>query len=153
MKRITPALLVAAIIAAMISYSAAWAVEPGYFQDQKVVYHNNGGGSDNATYFKKMLNNMKNHVETVGKDRVEIRVVDHGAGVDLFSMALSDKDLAGRLDWLRGQEVRFLICEKTLTERKIDWRTLYGVTEADIVPSGAAELARLQAMGFVYIHM
>jgi intracellular sulfur oxidation DsrE/DsrF family protein len=26
------------------------------------------------------------------------------------------------------------------------------LTEADIVPSGVAELARLQGMGFVYIH-
>ncbi len=48
--------------------------------------------------------------------------------------------------------MRFLICANTLKERQIDWHSLYGVTQNDIVPSGAAELARLQGMGFVYIH-
>jgi hypothetical protein len=30
--------------------------------------------------------------------------------------------------------------------------TLYGVKQEDLVPSGVAELARLQLMGFQYIH-
>jgi hypothetical protein len=46
--------------------------------------------------------------------------------------------------------VRFLICANTLRERKIDGHDLYGVKAEDIVPSGVAELARLQGMGFVY---
>ena len=125
----------------------------GYFKPQKVVYHNDGGGPDNAAYFKRMLNSMKNHVEALGKVELEIRVVDHGGGVELFQLANTDKDLAGRIDALKSSGVRFLICNNTLRERKIDWRTLYGVKEDDIVPSGVAELARLQAMGFVYIHL
>jgi intracellular sulfur oxidation DsrE/DsrF family protein len=48
--------------------------------------------------------------------------------------------------------VRFLVCGHTLRERKIDRNTLYGVTEDEVVPSGVAELARLQGMGFAYIH-
>lgn len=67
-------------------------------------------------------------------------------------MANTNKELASRLDDLRGARVRFLICANTLKERQIDWHSLYGVTQNDIVPSGAAELARLQGMGFVYIH-
>jgi intracellular sulfur oxidation DsrE/DsrF family protein len=39
-----------------------------------------------------------------------------------------------------------------LRERKIDRGALYAVGEDDIVPSGVAELARLQGMGFAYIH-
>jgi intracellular sulfur oxidation DsrE/DsrF family protein len=49
--------------------------------------------------------------------------------------------------------VRFLICANTLRERKIDWHDLYWVKAEDIVPSGVAELARLQGLGFVYIHL
>jgi uncharacterized protein len=49
--------------------------------------------------------------------------------------------------------VRFLICANTLRERKIDWHHLYGVTAEDIVASGVAELARLQTIVFVYIHL
>ena len=43
-------------------------------------------------------------------------------------------------------------CRSTLDERNIDWHTLYGVKQEDLVPSGVAELARLQLMGFQYIH-
>ena len=67
-------------------------------------------------------------------------------------MANDDRDLAGRIDALKGLGVRFLICKNTLTERKIDWHGLHGVKEDDIVPSGVAELARLQSLGFTYIH-
>jgi intracellular sulfur oxidation DsrE/DsrF family protein len=100
-----------------------------------------------------MLNNIKNHIKAVGKDHVQIRVVDHGSGVDPFQSAQTDKDLAASIDRLRSQGVQFLICANTLKERQIDWHTLYGVREADIVPSGVAELARQQGQGFVYIHL
>ncbi|WP_026597985.1 MULTISPECIES: DsrE family protein [Methylocystaceae] len=124
-----------------------------YYKDQKVVYHNDGGGPDNVAYFKRMLNSIKNHIEAVGKDHVEIRVVDHASGVEMFQIARADKEIAARLDALKAQGVRFLVCANTLRERNIDPSTLYGVTERDIVPSGVAELARLQGMGFVYIHL
>ena len=60
--------------------------------------------------------------------------------------------LAQRIDDLKAEGVRFLICRNTLTQRKIDWHELHGVTEADIVPSGVAEIVRLQGMGFSYVH-
>jgi intracellular sulfur oxidation DsrE/DsrF family protein len=93
------------------------AAPAGYYRDQKVIYHNDGGGPDNAAYFKRMLNSIKNHIEAVGKDHIEIRVVDHSAGVDLFQIAQTDKLLAGQIDYLRAQGVRFLICANTLKER------------------------------------
>jgi intracellular sulfur oxidation DsrE/DsrF family protein len=131
---------------------AAWEAAPGYYTPQKVVYHNDGAPPDNGAYFKRLLGNIRNHVEALGKDKVEIRVVNHGDGLILFQVAKDDRDLAGRIDALKSTGVRFLICNNTLTERKIDWRGLYGVNEEDIVPSGVAELARLQGMGFTYIH-
>jgi len=128
-------------------------VPAGYYADQKVVYHNDGNAGDAAAYFKRMLNSINNHIEAVGQDHVEIRVVSHANGVELFQLAQTNKELAGFLDGLRAKNVRFLICGNTLRERKIDWKTLYGVKEDDIVPSGVAELARLQGMGFAYIHL
>lgn len=126
--------------------------EPGYYADQKVVYHNDGG-YDGPAYFKRLLGSIRNHVDAVGKGHVEIRVVDHGDGVSLFKLAQTDKALAERIDALKSEGVRFLICANTLREREIDWRALYGVTEGDIVPSGVAELARLQQMGYLYVHL
>ena len=143
------------VILMIVGWTAEKAnAEPaGYYQDQKVVYHNDGGSPDNAAYFKRMLNTIRNHIEAVGKEHIEIRIVDHGGGVELFQLATTDKDLASCLDRLREKGVRFLVCANTLKERQIDWHGLYGVKQDDIVPSGAAELARLQAMGFVYIHL
>ena len=131
---------------------AAGEAPTGYYAPQKVVYHNDGAPPDNGAYFKRLLGNIRNHVEALGQDKVEIRVVDHGDGLVLFQLAKDDRDLAGRIDAPKGMGIRFLICNNTLTERKIDWHGLYGVKEDDIVPSGVAELARLQGLGFAYIH-
>ncbi|HMA51997.1 MAG TPA: DsrE family protein [Magnetospirillaceae bacterium] len=135
------------------SAQGADAIPAGYYQDQKVVYHNDGGAPDNAAYFRRLLNSLRNHLDAVGQEHVEIRVVDHAAGVDLFVLARSDKELAAQIDTLKSRGVRFLICNNTLRERGLDWHQLYGVAEADIVPSGVAELARLQGLGYVYIHL
>lgn len=144
--------LVLMLAAALAVDARAGQAPAGYYADQKVVYHNDGGAPDNPTYFKRLLNNLRNHVDAVGKEHVEIRVVDHGDGVVLFQMANTDETLAKAIDARKAEGVHFLICQNTLNERKIDWHTLYGVTEQDIVPSGVAELARLQIMGYAYVH-
>ena len=130
-----------------ICAQAAGDAPPGYYQDQKVVYHNDGGAPDNAAYFHRLLNSLRNHLDAVGQEHADIRVVDHAAGVELFILAKTDQDLAAQIDTLKSRGVRFLICNNTLRERGIDWHQLYGVTEDDIVPSGVAELARLQGLG------
>ena len=44
------------------------------------------------------------------------------------------------------------MCANTLRGKKVDYLSdLYDVDKADIVPSGVAELAKLQAMGYTYI--
>ena len=88
----------------------------------------------------------------MGKDHIQLRVVDHGDGLVLFQLANQDHDLAARIDALKAEGVKFLICNNTLTERHIDWHTLYGVKQGDIVPSGVAEISRLEGMGYLYIH-
>ncbi len=122
------------------------------YAEQKVVYHNNGRGKDSEIYFKALLKNLQNHVAAVGSGRVDIKVVNHGDGVQLLQLAQTDKSLATSLDGLRKDGVHFLICNNTLTERRIDWRALYGVSENDVVPSGIAELIRLQQQGYIYVH-
>ncbi len=110
------------------------------------------GRPGRSAYFKRLLANLRNHVEAVGKAHVEIRVVSLGDGVGLFQSGRERQELAGRIDALKGMGVRFLSAPTPLRERKIDRSTLYGVGEDDLVPSGVAELARLQGMGFAYIH-
>ena len=127
------------------------AASGGYYTFQKVVYQNDGGWPDNQAYFQRLLHHLAAHIAaTDGK--VEIRVVDFAAGVQLFVMARDDADLAKSIDSLRSQGVRFLICRNTLHAMKLTPADLYGVKEDDLVPSGVAEIARLQGLGFVYIH-
>ena len=48
-----------ALVAALM-VTMGWSIGPvsaapaGYYQDQKVVYHNDGGMPDNAAYFRRM---------------------------------------------------------------------------------------------------
>ena len=127
------------------------AAPAGYYTFQKVVYQNDGGLPDSNAYFERLLRNIGNHIQAVG-GKVEIRVVDFGEGVKPFVAAKTDATLAAKIDALKTKGVKFLICHNTLEGMKLKPSDLYGVSADDVVPSGVAELARLQGQGFVYIH-
>ena len=86
------------------------------------------------------------------RSRLEIRVVNFAAGVQLFVMARDDAELAKSIDDLLAKGVRFMICRNTMEGMKLKPSDLYGVQEGDVVTSGVAEIARLQGLGFVYLH-
>jgi intracellular sulfur oxidation DsrE/DsrF family protein len=137
---------------------AAPAIDPmtsapiaGYYAFQKVVYQNDGGFPDDRAYFQRLLRNIDAHLAAT-QGNVEIRVVSFAAGVKLFQMANSDPELAEAIDRLRARRVRFLVCRNTIHAMNLKPEDLYNVPSADIVPSGVAELARLQGLGFVYVH-
>ena len=119
------------------------------YPKQKVVYHVNY--NDEKT-LKSALGNIQNHINAVGKENIEIKVVMHGDGVDLLKTANSDMDMQSKIINLKDQKVAFQVCNNTLKGRKISYKNdLYDVSESDIVPSGVAEIARLQQQGYVYI--
>ena len=122
-----------------------------YYQFQKVVYQNSGGMPDDRAYFLRVLRNIGAHV-TATEGNVEIRLVSFSGGVKVFQQAKTDPELAKAIDAVREQKVRLLLCRNTMRAMNLTVDDVYGVTEADIVPSGVAELARLQGMVFVYIH-
>jgi intracellular sulfur oxidation DsrE/DsrF family protein len=126
-------------------------VPPGYFAFQKVVYQNDGGGPDDHAYFERLLKHVAAHLAATN-GQVEIRVVSFASGVTMFQMAKTDADLAASLDKLRAKGVRFMVCRNTMLGMRLRPEDLYGVKADDVVPSGVAELARLQGLGYVYIH-
>lgn len=158
MRTLPPTILIASSILALLAGPALAqdlpktppTIPAGYYVSQKVVYQNSGGWPDEKAYAQRLLRNVAAHIEATGGD-VEIRVVTFSAGIKLFQLAKTDPALAESLDSLRAKGVRFLICRNTLTGMKITAADLYKVGEADIVPSGAAEIARLQGQGFVYV--
>ena len=116
-------------------------------QDVKVVYHVNTGVETAAA----ILNNITNELKASPTDKIV--VVTHGPGIDFLVSNAKDskgREFSGQVSSLAGRGVEFRVCHNTLEQRKIDASTL--LMETSVVPSGVAEVARLQAKeGFVYL--
>jgi intracellular sulfur oxidation DsrE/DsrF family protein len=119
---------------------------------------------DNPKQQTGALRNIQNHINAVDKENLDLRVVMHGHGVSMvllpealdevkaFKHANASPQMQATIDGLRGQGVQFKVCANTLKGRKVNReQDLYMVEEADIVPSGVAELGVLQSQGFAYI--
>jgi intracellular sulfur oxidation DsrE/DsrF family protein len=137
----------------------AGASQASHYAKQKVVYHVNYYGAKEQT---AALRNIQNHINAVGAENLELKVVLHGNGVALLlepdglegtkmKEANATDEMQARISGLKDQGVSFNICANTLKGRKVDTADLYDFSEADIVPSGVAELAHLQAQGYTYI--
>lgn len=122
-----------------------------YYSFQRVVYQNSGGLPDDRAYFLRVLRNIGAHVAAT-EGNVEITLVSFSGGVKVFEQAKSDPELAKAIDAALERKVRLVVCRNTMRALNLTIDDVYGVTEVDIVPSGVAELARLQGLGFVYIH-
>ena len=79
------AVLVMAILSAIAVVGHAGAAEK--YGKQKVVYHINGDGGPESKAYKAALVNVQNHVNAVGKDNIDVKVVLHGDGVKLLMAA------------------------------------------------------------------
>ena len=96
------------------------------------------------------LRNLSNSIKAVEKwgGSLDVKVVIYAKGISL--LLNPDEGVRSQLDYLRAHHVKFEICNNSLLEQGVDFHTLYGVVDDDIVPSGFAEVAYLQArMGFV----
>jgi uncharacterized protein len=140
-------------LAALLAVAAAApAVAQERYGEQKVVYHINGGGAEDGAAYRAALNNIQNHINAIGQDRIEVQVVLHGDGVGLLRDAMSNQALQMDVTSLKTQNVHFRVCENTLTGRGISFEDdLFEVWEEDVVPSGVAEISYLQQQGFTYI--
>jgi len=159
MKMITK-ILVAAVLASSYWTGSMVMADSGYAK-QKVVYHIN---YDNPKQQAGALRNIQNHINAVGAENLELKVVLHGNGLALllepdalpnlkkFKHANATDEMTAKVSNLKDQGVAFNVCANTVRGRKVNVETdLYDVDTADIVPSGVAEVAKLQAMGYSYI--
>ncbi|MGE5027697.1 MAG: DsrE family protein [Betaproteobacteria bacterium] len=113
----------------------------------KVLYHIN-----DSTVARAALGNIRNHLNAT-EGKVKIVVVAHGNGVDFLLDGGADKNgnpYNITVEELMGRGVDFRVCNNTLKARSIDPKSV--LPGAVIVPSGVAEIGRLQAKeGYVYI--
>jgi len=112
----------------------------------KVVYHINDSAVATAA-----MRNINNHLNADPK--AKIVVVTHGAGIDFLLEGAADKNgnpYNIAVEELMSKGVDFRVCNNTLVSRKIDKSKV--LPGAKIVPSGVAEVGRLQATeGYVYL--
>lgn len=113
----------------------------------KVVYHM----SEGIPQASRAVNNIRNHL--AADPTAKIVVVTHGLGIDFLLDGATnqmEQPFSGAIGELAARGVEFRVCNNTLVSRKIDSAKV--AMEAKIVPSGVAEVARLQAReGFVYL--
>ena len=145
---------------AMLFTANVIAADVERYGKQKVVYHVN---YDDPKAQAGALRNIQNHINAVGKENLDLKVVMHGKGLSMLltpdavantklPKGNANDEIQAKISGLKDQGVGFQVCSNTLKGKKIDHeRDLYDVDKVDIVPSGVAEVARLQAMGYAYV--
>lgn len=132
---------------AVLTLALANGLSTALAQDIKVAYHVNTGVETSAA----ILGNVRNHL--AADPKAKIVVVTHGPGIDFLLDGAKDskgREFTGVVADLAGKGVQFRVCNNTLTSRNIDPSKVS--MDAKIVPSGVAEVARLQSKeGFVYL--
>lgn len=135
-------LALAAVFATAATPCAALAAD-------KVVYHID----DAANQATKALRNIRNHLD-VAPDTA-IVVVTHADGVDFLLEDAKDTknpniDYGSLVSALKARNVRFEVCEITLTNRNLK-REQFNL-DAEFTPSGVVQITRLQTReGYAYI--
>jgi uncharacterized protein len=131
-------LLLGALLAGALSVRAEEAI--------KTVYH-----LPDDKLATLAMNNINNHLHADA--RAKIIVVALATGVRAFTFGAQDAGGRSYAEWVDGltaRGVEFRICQNSMNAFRIGDKDL--IDNVQIVPSGVAEIARLQAReGFVYI--
>ena len=134
------------ILAAVAAIGLSGCASTGRGGPDKVVYHIND--STNAT---ALMRNVGNHLDV--DPTAKIVIVSHALGVDFLMDNAKDKN--GNpynipVERLAAKGVTFDVCEITLKGRNLKREQF--IPEAKFVPSGVAEIAKLQSReGYVYL--
>lgn len=124
--------------AVMVLAAVAAAPASAFAREEKMVYH----VTDSANAMGA-LGNVRNHLNASPK--AQIVVVTHGPGIDFLLEDAKDKNgnpYDAVVQELSNRNVKFRVCNNTLQARKIDPKRV--LPEATVVPSGVAEVSRLQ---------
>lgn len=115
---------------------------------EKMVYH-----IANSTEAYNALRNVSNHLAV--SPHAKVVVVAHNQGVDFLLRGAKDSDgspYEAAVAQLASRGVEFRICQNTLTRRHVGTDAV--ISQARLVPSGIAEISRLQTQeGYAYMRL
>ncbi|WP_298608922.1 DsrE family protein [uncultured Thiothrix sp.] len=124
-----------------------------YAGAEKLVVHVSVDGDEKK--YLSILANINNYIkalDSTGK-KTEAIVVMNGEGLGLLKLAKdleleNEAKLPAQVDNLKAKGVKFEICYNTLVGREIKLADLYNAKAEDVIPSGVAEVGRLEAQGY-----
>ena len=123
-------------------------VGPPVAAQTRVVYHISSSDTASAA-----LRNLANHLQAAPD--VKVVVVAHNNGVDFLLRGArdeSDRPYEAAVKSFSQRGVEFRVCYNTLERRQIASSEV--IPEATLVPSGIAEIGRLQSReGYVYMRL
>lgn len=130
-----------------LALTAGSALASGIIGPDKVVYHIN----NTEAQASDALRNVGNHLEV--NPQARIVVVTHARGVDFLLNGAKDRNgnpYQVAVEQLKLRGVRFDVCEITLRNRTLTKDQF--IPDATFVPSGVAEITRLQQReGYAYL--
>lgn len=139
-------------VAFLAAAAVALVATPAFAQGDKggavrVVYHLSEGNAQAVN----AIRNIRNHL--TADPSAKIVVVGHAGGIQFLLDGALDGNGApfeAAVQELKGKGVDFRVCKFTLERNKIDPKEV--IPEATLVPSGVAEVSRLQFKeGFAYL--
>jgi intracellular sulfur oxidation DsrE/DsrF family protein len=145
--------LVLAVSLLGLAFTAQAGTAKNGYNKQKVVYHINDIHKATGA-----LRNVKNHLNALGDENVEIIVVTHSSGAfALVDGAMGKKNPKNGKPYnfndtiaaLAARGVKFQICANTIRGKKINKNKINQY--AEIIPSGVAQVADLQQKGYLYV--
>jgi uncharacterized protein len=139
--------LIALMVSVPLAAASVAAIASDAVGPDKVVYHVNNTEAQAVA----ALRNIGNHLEV--NPKAKIVVVTHANGVDFLFEGAKDKNgnpYNIKVEELKGKGVQFDVCSITLRNRKLPKEKF--LHEATFVPSGVAEITRLQQReGYAYL--
>jgi uncharacterized protein len=108
----------------------------------KIIYQLSDGNQDVHDKFLRQLENVLK-----AAPNAQIEVVTHGMGIDL--MRNVDNPYEERINALVGKGVEFMVCENTLSQRKLQKAEFLRLS--GFVPAGILEIVMKQEQGWIYI--
>ncbi len=140
--------IAALVLVAGLLLAQPWRAHAPENDGARVVFH-----IATAENLAANLRTLKNHLDA--SPGVHAVVVAHNAGVEFLLRGARDENgrpYAEIVRDFRARGVEFRVCTNTLTRRQID--TAAVIPEAVLVPSGIAEISRLQTReGYAYLRL
>ena len=135
------------LVAGLAALALAACAGTGSSGPDRVVYH----FSEGLAQASNGLRNINNHLEV--NPNAKIVVVSHALGVDFLMQDAKDRNgnkFEDLVEQLKQRGVQFDVCEITLRNRKLAKSRF--IADATYVPSGVAEITRLQQKeGYAYL--